>query len=119
MIINQSLVNRINEATKDRDIDTRNKNILYFLIVNYKVAKTIKLNNDEINTIADNLEINNEILDSDNIDDYSNWVAKNKICKKTIEKIREDKKFMLLNYYDIDGNLHFCKIVLDTNYNIF
>jgi len=117
--INQRLVEKINEATEGRDYDIQLKNIVYFLINNYKAAKTTHLDDYEILTIADNQFVNNELITADNLEEYNDYLLKIKTRKSLIEAIKKGEKILLLNYYDYKGEFHDCHIVLDSNYNVF
>ena len=117
--INQRLVEKINEATEGGDYDIQLKNIVYFLINNYKAAKTTCLDDLEIQIIADNLFFNNELIDDYNVEGYSDYFTKHHERKSLIEAIKKGEKILLLNYYDYKGEFHDCHIVLDSNYNVF
>jgi len=118
--INQRLVEKINEATEGRDINNRMKNILYYLISSYKYARTVNISEDDINFLADDLEFNNKVIDSDNVEEYdSEFFEKREVSKGMIKKIKSGEKLLITKYCDINQKLIACRILLDANYNVF
>lgn len=115
---NEKLIKQINETIgNERIFDSKTTKIYkkntYFLFKNYLVTKSIRnLGEMDILIVCDNLAVNAEIVDLDNVNDYemSNF-DKNKILN--------DNKILLLNYYDIKGNFKKCRIFLDAKYNVF
>jgi hypothetical protein len=66
--------------------------------------------------VFDNLVINNEIIDQDNYMEYD--LDKLGISKTYQTQIINGNKDLLLNYYDIKGNLHECRIYLQSDYKL-
>lgn len=96
----------------DSNIDY--KGIAYYLIKNYMFSKSIKdITNNDIDILLDNLVINSELITSDNIDDYDYMIDKK--SKKYLD-IKDDKKMVLLNFYDINDYLVNCNITLNVGY---
>ena len=91
------------------------KNIAYYLIKNYFYSKSIRnITKNGIDLLLNNLIINNEIITSDNIYNYNIVDLGSYYYNQVIDK---DKK-LLLNYYDIEGDLKHCKIAFTKKYNI-
>lgn len=88
------------ELRKDYNyISNLDFNILYFLAKNNYHLKTSStlLSVDELLEVLDNLAINNEIITSDNLDEYD--TKKLKLTKNQIKSIKNGSKVLLLNYY--------------------
>lgn len=92
-------------------------NILHYLVKNYYVVKSIKgLELADLELLYDNLYINNELIDSDNVEEYD--LDKLGISAKNQQALKEGKKVLLLNYYKLGDNWPTdCKIWLDPIYD--
>lgn len=103
------------ELEKGRRDDKLLLNIVYYLVTNYFVCGSYrKLTVDDLELLYDNLYFNNEIITSDNINDYD--LNKLGLAAKTAAAIAAGEKVLLLNYYKLSGNyneLVNCKILLD------
>lgn len=88
-------------------------NITYYLIKNYHYSKSIKnIDESDLMIIYDNLLINNEIIDSDNLNDYGEkYISSLMINNQTMKKIKNGSHFLLLNYYNDKNNLRHCKLL--------
>ena len=108
----ENLKNLLKELLKTGRDDILLLNILYYLCKSYKVTNSLKtLSVDDLELIYDNLEINNEIITSDNINEYKEYLENN--CSMgTINKITSGESILLLNYYSIYNDLVNCKILL-------
>lgn len=117
----QAIFNQLQQE-RGENLDKQILNIAAFLVA-FRLTEC----NDiyDLYIIYDNLWINNEILDSDTIDDYDPETIKKRTFLKyeTIKKnIINNNKIYLLNYYSIkNGRDHLvnCFIELNSNYNIF
>lgn len=98
-----------------RDLDLCN--VAYSLIKTYRFSKSILwISENDLMMLVDNLWINNEILNSENIDSYD--TEKIGITAAQIKKIKGDPdRFILLNYYRIDGKLINCVIPFSSKFN--
>ena len=105
----------LNYIKDQRQDDAQLKNIAMFLIDKRHYSKTItEIEINDIDLLLDNLFYNCEIIDNDRAKEY--------YVKDTTEynKILNNNKILLLNYYDIKGKFHWCKIYLDNvNYYNF
>lgn len=117
----QAIFNQlINE--RGENLDKQTLNIAAFLVA-FRLTECNDI--DDLYIIYDNLWINNEILDTNTIDNYNPETIKEITGHnyKTIKNnILNNNKIYLLNYYSIkNGRDHLvnCFIKLDANYNIF
>lgn len=117
----QAIFNQlINE--RGENLDKQILNIAAFLVA-FRLTECNDI--DDLYIIYDNLWINNEILDTDTINDYDPETIKEITGHnyKTIKNnILNNNKIYLLNYYNIKNGretLKNCFIKLDANYNIF
>lgn len=85
----QEIKNTLKEwAQNSHRNDKETLNVCYFLIKNYHYAKSIKnIDETDLMILYDNLTINNEIITSDNIDEYD--TEKLGLSTKTINKIKK------------------------------
>lgn len=92
-------------------------NILYYLVKNYYVVKSVKsLQVEDLELLYDNLYINNELIDIDNVEEYD--LNKLGINTKNQQALREGKKVLLLNFYKLGDNWPTdCRIWLDAIYD--
>ena len=91
------------------------KNIAFYLIKNYFFSKSIRnIKPNDLDVLLDNLIINNQILTSDDLQGYEMI----DLGYYFYNQIIDDDKKLLLNYYNIDGELQHCKISFTKNYNI-
>ena len=91
--------------------------ITYYLFKNrYVCQNTRNITLDDMLLIFDNLTINNEIIDQDNYMEYD--LDKLGISKSYQTQIINGNKDLLLNYYDINDNLHECRLYLQSDYRL-
>ena len=90
------------------------RNMAYYLVKNYYFSKSIRnITTSDLDLLLDNLVVNNEIITIDNIYDYSVIDLGYYYYNQVIDR---DKK-LLLNFYNINGDLKNCKIAFTKNYN--
>ena len=91
--------------------------ITYYLFKNRYVCKSTRnITLDDMLLIFDNLAINNEIISQDNYMEYD--LDKLGISKSYQTQIINGNKDLLLNYYDINDNLHECRLYLQSDYRL-
>ena len=91
------------------------KNMAFYLVKNYYFSKSIRnITPSDLDLLLDNLVVNNEIVTINNICDYSVIDLDYYYYNQVIDR---DKK-LLLNFYNINGDLKNCKIAFTKNYNI-
>ena len=110
----KNLMKQLEKNGRDKKIYL---NIIYFLATHYFLGKNLKdITVDDLEYVYDNLEINNELLDIDNYNDYD--MNELKITKKNQQLIKDGKRCLLLNYYKINESYYTpCKIFLDAIYD--
>lgn len=112
-------------AEQRKDYNNCFKSDLYFLNIAYMLIKNrlagTPRDTDDIAIIYDNLVINCEIIDADNITEYERATVEKLTGKRYDRALNEIKAgySYLLNYYDINGDMHETKIKLKNDYNIF
>lgn len=113
----KNLKEMMKELEKGRRDSKIYLNILYYLVKNYYVVKSVRnLQVEDLELLYDNLYFNNELIDVDNVDQYN--LDKLNITKKNQQLLREGKKVLLLNYYKLDASYPTeCKIWLDAIYD--
>lgn len=93
--------------------------IAYYLVKNYHFSKSINaIEPSDLMILVDNLYINNEILDSDNLSDYDDEALESlNITKRDVNRLKRDTNaFILLNYYNINGDLKRAKMFMSYLY---
>ena len=114
-----NLKNLINELKNRGRDDVQLLNITYYLLKNRLACNSVGgLDISDVMVVYDNLEINNELVTSENLDNYIDSLNDEKISKSKIEKIANGEKVLLLNYYTINGQKQDCQMWFDPNYNI-
>jgi hypothetical protein len=110
----KEMLKELEEGGRDSKIHL---NILYYLTHNYFNVRSIKnLQVEDLELLYDNLYINNELIDSDNVEYYD--LNKLGISAKNQQALKEGKKILLLNYYKLGDNWPTdCKIWLDPVYD--
>jgi len=99
----QEIKDYIRETIYKTDKDYAN--VVFYLIKNGFAGKPLRqIEENDIETMFDNLWINSEIIDSDNIKGYDEMLLIEKVGKRTINKIKKDENlFLVLNYYDANS----------------
>ncbi len=89
----------------------------YYLFKNRYACKSVRnITLDDMFLIFDNLAINNEIISQDNYMEYD--LDKLGISKSYQTQIKNGNKDLLLNYYDVNDNLHECRVYLQSDYRL-
>ena len=101
------------EQLSDEEINDY-KNIALYLIKNYHFSKSIsQITENDLDVLLDNLVVNNELITINELKEYSVI----DVGYYFYNQIIDDDKKLLLNYYNIDGELQHCKIAFTKNYN--
>ena len=95
-------------------------NVVFYLIKNGFAGKPLRqIEKCNIDTMFDNLEINSEIINSDNISEYDEEFLVDVVGKRTINKIKKDENlFLVLNYYDVKSIDRKSRFVFKYGYDV-
>ena len=101
-------------------IDKDYSNVILYLIKNGFSGKTLRqIKKEDIILMFDNLYYNNEIIDSNNINNYDEKFLIEKVGINKINKIKNnDNLFLLLNYYDANSVFRNSSFIFKYGYDV-